>query len=413
MLYNEKFTDSAVASYLYQDCIRQVSEGEHYLLIQDTTQINFESNRSNISDKTGLGVIGDNKSLGFFLHPSLLVSASDKRSLGFIDIQYWSREVSKPLGTSGKRMKNAEKAIEEKESYRWLSSIESAKSRLGNCQITAIADREGDISELFARIPDERTNLLIRSRDDRRLEGGQKLYAYLEAQAVAGSYEIELKGDKRNKSKRVGRKALIEVKYGSVVLSPTSLKDEKIPVFVVEARETASTVPQGQKPIHWRLLTTHPINTLERAIEIIEYYKERWLIEQIFRLLKNKGLQVEDLQIESGKALICLTLIGLQVVNRVMLLHEASKQDKPVAIKETFQQEELECLRACNQKYEGKTLRQKNPYPPNSLQWVYWVIARMGGWKPQEKQAGVIVIFRGLQYFQQVFEGWKLAKLVS
>ena len=176
-------------------------------------------------------------------------------------------------------MKNAEKEIEEKESYRWLSSIESAKSRLGNCQITAIADREGDISELFARIPDERTNLLIRSRDDRCLEGGQKLYAYLEAQAVAGSYEIELKGDKRNKSKRVGRKALIEVKYGSVVLSPRSLKGEKIPVFVVEARETASTVPQGEKPIHWRLLTTHPINALERAIEIIEYYKERWLIE--------------------------------------------------------------------------------------------------------------------------------------
>ena len=100
MLYNEKFTESAVVSYIYQDCIRQVSDGEHYLLIQDTTQINFESNRSNINDKSGSGVIGDNKSLGFFLHPSLLVSASDKRSLGSLDIQYWSRERSKPLGAS-------------------------------------------------------------------------------------------------------------------------------------------------------------------------------------------------------------------------------------------------------------------------------------------------------------------------
>ncbi|MCS6796353.1 MAG: hypothetical protein NZ516_10375 [Raineya sp.] len=82
-------------------------------------------------------------------------------------------------------------------------------------------------------------------------------------------------------------------------------------------------------------------------------------------------------------------------------------------MQQTFSEQELACLRACNVKYEGKTPKQKNPYPPNSLQWAYWVLARMRGWKPHEKQAGVISLFRGLLYFKQVFEGWQLAHFVS
>ena len=38
----------------------------------------------------------------------------------------------------------------------------------------------------------------------------------------------------------------------------------------------------------------------------------------------------------------------------------------------------------------------------------------LGGWKPHEKQAGVISLMRGLRRFHQIFHGWQLAKqLVS
>ncbi len=413
MLYNEKFNQEELCSFLYSDCVEQVTAGEHYLLIQDTTQMNFESNRSNIVDEQGfLGVIGDNKSLGFFLHPSLLVSVSDNRSLGFADVQYWSRLHQPSLGASAKRMRNAQRAIEDKESYRWLSSIKAARLRLPpDCKLTCICDREGDISELFERATDEHTNLLIRSRDNRRLKDGEKLYEYLDSLPVMGSYEIKISGDKR--VGRVGRTARIELKYSAVTLVPASLKGKEIEVFAIEAREEAKNLPKGQKPIHWRLLTTHHISSYQEAKTMIDYYKERWLIEQIFRLLKNKGLQIENSQIESAKALVCLSILGLLLVNKVLLLHEASKETTPIAVKKTFSKQEMACLRACNAKYEGNTYRQKNPYPPDSLQWVYWVLARMGGWKPHEKRAGVISIFRGLQYFLQVFEGWKLAHFVS
>lgn len=411
LLHNENFKNEDVKSFLYDDCVRQVSPDGHYLVIQDTTQPNFEKNRSNITNKEGLGVIGNNKSLGFFLHPSLIIDATDKRSLGFIDIQHWSREASVWTKSEKKKI-NSKTAIEDKESYRWLKSVEMAKLRLPiGCKTTHISDREGDISESFDRLPDENTHLLIRSKDNRCLKDGGKLYEHFDSLSVCGSYDLEITGDKR--IKRVGRTAKINIKYSQVILKPYILKGKEITVYAVEAKEDASTVPAGEKPIHWRLLTTHEVKTLAHACEMIQYYKERWLIEQIFRLLKNKGLQIEKSQMETGKALICLTIMALYVVNKVMLLHNASRQTTPIAIKQTFSESEVACLVHCNKKYEGKTIKQQNPNTKGTLQWVYWVLARMGGWKPHENKAGVISIFRGLQYFYQVFEGWQMANSVS
>ena len=69
---------------------------------------------------------------------------------------------------------------------------------------------------------------------------------------------------------------------------------------------------------------------------------------------------------------------------------------------------------ALHQKYEGKTPKQQNPYPTASLQWCYWIMGRLGGWKPQEKKAGVIALMRGVRRFNQIFHSWLLAKqLVS
>ena len=408
LLYNENLALCEVKSFLYLDCLAQVSASGHYLLIQDTTQPNFEKNRLNISDMDGLGVIADNKSLGFFLHPSLMVDADDKQSLGFIDIQTWSREVNTLTKAERKHRVNVT-PIEDKESYRWISSIEASKLRLpAGCRLTCISDREGDISQLFIGIPDENTDLLIRSNDNRCLKGGDKLYDHVDNLPIMGSYDLKIQGDKRiNRQSRVAK---INLKYSSVTLAPAKSKGKEIDVYVVEAREDSSTVPVGEAPIHWRLLTTHQVENFQQACLMIDYYKERWLIEQVFRLLKNKGLQIENSQMETGKAIICLTLMGLYVVNKVMILHNASKETLPIAIKDSFSLKEVACLKSCNKKYEGNTIKQKNPHPQDSLQWVYWVLSRMGGWKPHEKNnAGVISIFRGYLYFQQILEGWQMA----
>jgi hypothetical protein len=357
-------------------------------------------------------VIGNNADLGFFLHPSLVVEAQSSRCIGYSNVITWSREAE----AADKAQRNyPPQPIEEKESYRWLQAAQASQQLLGLAgQLTIIADREGDINELFERVPDEKTHLLIRSCHDRRLaETAQKLYACLAQQLPGGRFTLSLKGDARTKRKK--RVATIVLRWMQVALAPVALKGQVLQVYALEARE--ENPPQGEKPILWRLLTTHSIVTEEQARQAVAWYAERWNIEQVFRLIKHQGLNVEMLDLESGKSLIQppggpVTLLALLTVSKILILHLASKQQQPLELAQTFTVEEVTCLQALHQKYEGNTPKQKNPYPPHSLQWVYWIMARLGGWKPHEKQAGVISLMRGLRRFHQIFHGWILAKQI-
>ncbi len=407
LVHNDRVETEEIKQYLYADCKRQVESGKHYLVIQDTTQPNFERNRGNITTQAGLGVIGNNADLGFFLHPSLVIETQSSRCIGYSNVITWSREA----GAADKEARDYKQLpLEEKESYRWIQAGQQSKPVLQQAgQLTIIADREGDITELFQQLPDERTHLLIRSCQDRRLAGDSpKLYAFLAQLPPAGSFSLSIKGDARiNRQKR---KATIVLRWAKVALAPLALKGQVLEVYALEARE--EDPPAGEKPILWRLLTTHPIHTQEQARQVSQWYSERWNIEQVFRLLKHQGLNVEMLDLESGKSLIQITLLALLTVSKILLLHLASKQEAPLERAQTFQDEEIRCMQALHQKYEGKTLKQKNPYPPNSLQWCYWIIARLGGWKPHERKAGVISLMRGLRRFNQIFHGWRLAKRI-
>ncbi|MCY7328640.1 MAG: IS4 family transposase [Saprospiraceae bacterium] len=417
LLHNANLETAHVQDYLYADCRRQVVSGAHYLCIQDTTQPNFERKRKHISNQAGLGVIGDGRSLGFFLHPSLVVGADDGRVLGFSNIQTWSRAALPPMTEAEKKQLRVQKKarpICEKESYRWQTAAIQSKEVLREAgQMTVVCDREGDIGDLFLTVPDERTHVLVRSSTNRKVrvssENGQcqdtLLFEHLSAQALVGKYKLKIKGDIRQK--RVGRVAEMSVRISRVALP---LGDQIVHLYAVEAKEEESTVPPGEEAVHWRVLTTHVVESLEQATTILDWYAMRWNIEQLFRLIKRKGLNVEDSDMETGKALIQLTLLSLYAAAKILLLHLASKEEVPQPIQQTFTPEEIECLTAVGTKCEGKTLKQKNPYPPSSLQWCYWIIARLGGWKPHEKQAGVITLFRGWSDFQKIFDGWCLAK---
>jgi hypothetical protein len=60
---------------------------------------------------------------------------------------------------------------------------------------------------------------------------------------------------------------------------------------------------------------------------------------------------------------------------------------------------------------QGRTRKQQNPYPPYSLAWASWLIARLGGWSGLQSQrpTGIRTLLRGLQKFDGIFQGWNLA----
>jgi hypothetical protein len=417
LLHNPRVSMDELINYITSDCSRQVESGKHYIVFQDTTQPNLEKQRDRIKAESGLGVIArrtvsDNRSLGFFLHGALAVEASSERCIGYGHIEVWSR----PICTDNYEARGARyQPLQQKESYRWLESmIQSRKTLQHAAQVTMVSDREGDIYECFSQASELGVEVLIRSRADRKVltDDGQKhaILSYLRQSPCLGSYELTIEADKRQH--RIGREAHIEVRAVSALFTPPQHIAKTYPpveVYIVEAREQPESVPQGQEPVHWVLVTTHQVTTFQQACQVIQWYGLRWNIEQVFRLLKTKGFNVEASQLEEGDAIIRSCLLAMLGASKIVLLHRASKQQEAVPIQQSFTTDQQACMRLLCSQYEGKTLRQKNPYPANSLQWCYWVIARLGGWKPMEKQAGVIVLFRGWQRFWQIYQGWVLA----
>ena len=240
--------------------------------------------------------------------------------------------------------------------------------------------------------------------------GGGKLYATLESEPVSGSYEIQLASNK----KRAARKAKIEIKYCQVsIAAPSNYKGEtkEVTLWGIEARESEETKPKDDEGILWRLLTTHEVKTVEQAIECVGWYKKRWFIEELFRVIKTKGFQIESSQLASGLKLKKLLAMTLEAALHVMKLKLALTQDECLATT-VFSEEEQEFIEVLQTKVEGATLKQKNPYPKKTLAWAAWTIARVAGWTGYSSHGppGYITIKEGYDRFHLQLEGYLLFK---
>lgn len=397
---------------LIQACSRHMDEkvaGKHVLCISDTTELHYEAHQGRIQPNSGLGDVG-RSFWGYFMHPSLVIDAENAATLGLSDVYLWARASDRPHDTGSRK----KRPIEQKETYKWIQSARNSQQALPSAEsITVIQDRDGDIYETFALVADSKTKLLIRSKTDRKIADAQKesLYEMVGEQAPCIRYKLEITADQK---KRQQRKALMEVRYSKALLKrPANLESSTLPLTVeitmVEAREVQETVPQGEEAVVWRLLTTHHIEDFQQAIQVVYWYSLRWLIEEMFRLLKQKGFQIESSELETGYALRKLGIMTLQAAVSILQLKQA--RDNPaIPVDTAFDEQEQQCLEQLQGTLEGKTDKQKNPYPRNSLSWATWIIARLGGWKGYSSQRppGVITLHDGMEKFQSIFIGWNL-----
>ena len=244
--------------------------GRHVLLIQDTSEINYEAKAGR---KRGLGRVGNGKDVGLFVHPALAVDAADGSVLGLAGATIWRR-------TRVKDDDYQSLPIEEKESFKWLATPLAAKPFLGAAaMVTDISDREADIYEHFARVPDGQTHVLVRAVRDRALvEAGERLLSKIAAEPEASRLSFELPG----RPGRMARQVRLAVRFCPVVLRrPKRGADRRDPPTIalnlVEAREIDP--PPSEEPIVWRLLTTHAVGALAQAAWIIKLYRYRWIVD--------------------------------------------------------------------------------------------------------------------------------------
>jgi hypothetical protein len=166
---------------------------------------------------------------------------------------------------------------------------------------------------------------------------------------------------------------------------------------------TEVNAPQGVKPVVWRLLTNREAQTLEEAVQLIDWYRARWEIELFFLVLK-EGCRVERLQlgdIERLEVALAMYMVIAWRINRLMRLGR-TLPDLPADL--LFDADEWRAAFVLNKKAVPKEVP--------SLNTVVRLIAQRGGFLggKHDGEPGVKTIWQGLLEIAVFVEGVRYAR---
>jgi hypothetical protein len=355
------------------------------------------------------------------LHATALIGADSGEFHGLVGAKIYSRDPDKRKNqTPGARNREP---IEEKESYRWLESMgmsvacrEALVERAGEAggkapEVVNVGDREADIYELLCeaqRHKDEGVHLLVRSQHNRKLKSTEpaeeeeiRLWDMLAREKRRGRLTLQIPRSKGMKR----RQAVCEVRFKEVTLAVPNHKakytgaTEAITLTMVDLVEIDC---EEGKCIHWKLLTTWPVNTMEEALRVVKWYSHRWHIEVYFRVLKT-GCRVEERQLRTINRLWPMIALDMITASYLMGLTSSARIHPELPATAFFSVGELEALSA----YNGM---QADEFRVPSQGEAVKLIAKLGGHlgRRGDGPPGAQVLWRGIIKLRQISEAWEM-----
>jgi hypothetical protein len=362
----------------------RVREHPQVLCIQDTTELDYTTKKG----IAGLGPLNYETRRGLYLHPTLAVTP-DRVPLGLLDLHSWAREP----GSLGED-KDPDRPLEEKESVRWVDGfahVNALAEQLADTRLTYIADREGDIYDLFveAPCPEQGADWLVRvNHQDRLLGDGRKLRAVIDAAPVLTEISFERPAAKGRKARTVHQ----QIKSVRVSLKPPARPDRILaPVTVSALLATEANPAADEDPLDWLLLTNLPVETAEQAIEKLAWYLCRWQIEVYFKVLKS-GCRIEQLQLEKRERLEPALAFYMIIAWRVLFLTMLGRECPEMPCDTIFADEEWRAVYLVTQ-------RKPPPEQPPSLDTMVRMVASLGGFlnRKADGPPGPKTLWIGLQ----------------
>jgi len=396
---NENVTTEAIMKITQEVTMGNIFAAKPSVLLlpQDTTEINY----TNLKAAEGMGNIGTRKTdMGIIVHSSMAIS-DEGMVYGLMAQKIWVR----PPEEHGKSSNRSKLPIEEKESYKWLETMENAEvSFPDGTLVVHVCDREGDIYEFFCKAEKDGANYLCRRFHNRNVkseDGGQKLDEFVNALPEAGRITISIPRDSH--TGRVARDAELEIKYGkcTILKSKNLVSSNDIPesveVYVVSAVEIDP--PPGQEKICWQLVTNVPTYSFEEAVVRIQWYVQRWKIEIFHRTLKS-GCKVEELQAETADKLMKLIAIYSIIALHIMSISYLARTQPDKSCEMCFTEDEWKLL------YRAAKKTKKLPDKAPTILEAVVMIAKLGGFLARNSDGfpGVTVIWRGLTKFYTIIE---------
>jgi hypothetical protein len=342
----------------------RLREHPRVLCIQDTTELDYTTKKG----ITGLGPLNYESRWGLYLHPTLAITP-ERVPLGLLDAYSWAREPG-----SLAQEKDPNRSLEEKESVRWVDGfarVNELAEQLSETRLTYIADREGDIYDLFvdAPCPEHGADWLVRvQHQERVLADGRKLRTVIDAAPVL----TEITFDRPASNGRRARTVHQQIKVVRVTLKAPPRPDRNLPEVTVTALlATEAQAPADEESLEWLLLTNLLVETPEQAIEKLTWYLCRWQIEVYFKILKS-GCRVEQLQLEKRQRLEPALAFYMIIAWRVLFLTMLGRECPEMPCDTVFAEEEWKAVYLVTQ-------RKPPPQQPPSLDTMVRMVATLGG----------------------------------
>lgn len=320
------------------------------LVLHDTTTCSF----GHIPAEE-LGYLQTGKA-GFFLHVSLVVDARHpRRPLGVVHAEaYWRKRRS---GRGSRQLHaNGETSAQwtDREFLRWHRGVAYSSERLEGCDAIHVMDREGDSFALLADMVQAGHRFVVRARHNRKLSDERTLDQAVESCSGILEREVVLTRRKaptapraqRATPGRKGRKAKLRFSATRVTIAkPRSCgteAPEQLTLNLVHVQEV--NTPQGEAPVQWTLWTTEPVDTPAQVAAVVDAYRQRWVIEELFKALKT-GCSYESRQLETRHALLNLLALSLPIAVELLWLRSRATDDPQAPATDVLSELQIRILR--------------------------------------------------------------------
>ena len=272
-----------------------------------------------------------------------------------------------------------------------------------------VADRESDQYALLSSMVEANRRFVVRARHDRCVtdSSGEGLHIRELVQRLEPALEREVPLTRRlaksapvarrNHPPREGRTAKLQIASTTAdLVGPWYVggRSASTTINVVHVREVDA--PNGQEPVDWLLYTSEPIETPAQIAAVVDYYRCRWLIEELNKALKS-GCVVQERQLESYEALLNLLAMSLPIAVELLALRSIARSGPQRPATDFLSLGQLRALRHLSHR----------PVPERpTIKDVLWCIAGIGGHIRNNGPPGWQVLQRGMDEFLAFAAGW-------
>jgi len=393
MLSNSRFNIEEVSKAYANATVERIVEHETVLLIQDTTTNNLNGHKKT----EGLGYC-DEFNKGALVH-TCMAETTEGVPLGILVQKIGTRPQKKD--TTATKYEKRQRPIEEKESYRWIETLNEANSLIPETvNAINICDRESDFYEFYASAVASNYKVIVRIMHDRAIQGHQTTFDFIRSIPSSGEITAIIPRDTRKGNKT--RKATLEISYTPITFKKPQIRNgahlpSEITATAVHVIEKEA--PKGTEAIEWFLLTTENVNNFNDAAKIVQYYVQRWKIERFHYVLK-EGCEVEEVQERTFERQSSMIFLCSMIAIYIMALTYMSRIAPGLDCSVMFEEDEWKIL------YCAANKTDRPPEVPYTIKEAVRYLAKLGGFagSPSDGEPGVKVVWRGLEVLYTLVE---------